>query len=84
MDEIKNKVDLKDAMLSLVTNQRTSAGTCEEKKKCVGEFYVKRMESTLLQYEAECCANNYFFGYLTVFDFAIYEIINHFKHIFSN
>lgn len=49
----------------------------------MGQFYEKRIEPTLLQYEGECQENGFFFGYLTVFDFCIYEIINHFRHIYS-
>ena len=47
------------------------------------DFYEKRIEPSLLQYEAECCENNFFFGYITVFDFRIYEMINLFKNIYS-
>ena len=44
----------------------------------------KKIEPTMFQFEAECSPDNFFFGYLTVFDFAIYEIINHFKCICPN
>lgn len=47
------------------------------------DFYEKRIEPALLQYEAECCENNFFFGYITVFDFCIYEMISLFKNIYS-
>lgn len=33
-------------------------------------------------HERECMEDNYYFGYLTILDFAIYEIVNYFRLLF--
>ena len=35
-------------------------------------------------HERECMSDNFYFGYLTVLDFSIYEIINYFRLLFPH
>ena len=35
-------------------------------------------------HEEECMPDNFYFGYLTYLDFAIYEIVNHFRLLFPH
>ena len=38
----------------------------------------------MLYHEQECSPNNFYFGYLTILDFHIYEIVNYFTLLFPN
>lgn len=48
------------------------------------EFYEKKIADLMHYHEHECKPNSFYFGYLTVLDFSIYEIVNYFRLLFPN
>lgn len=44
--------------------------------------WCKSVRGTLLSYEAGAKADQFYLGYLTVIDFIIHEVIDHFKDMF--
>ena len=46
--------------------------------------WCKSVRGTLLSYEAGAKSDQFYLGYLTVIDFIIHEVIDHFKDMFWN
>lgn len=83
IDNFRNKGDLKDTILGLLCSMRPSNSQekLDRKRKLV-EFYERKIADQMLYHEEECTPNSFYFGYLTILDFHIYEIVNYFTLLF--
>lgn len=83
IDSFRAKGDLKDTILGFICNSRpTTSQEKLERVRKMNELYQRKISHLMELHEKECVADNYYFGYLTMLDFAIYEIVNYFRLLF--
>jgi glutathione S-transferase len=85
IDAFRSKGDLKDTILGFICNSRpTTSQEKLERRRQLNELYEKKISHLMELHEQECMPNNFYFGYLTLLDFAIYEIVNYFRLLFPH
>ena len=83
IDRFRSTYDLKDIIIAFLCNSRpTNTQEKLERKQKMDELYERKIDHEMKEHEKACQANEFYFGYLTVIDFAIYEIVNHFRLLF--
>lgn len=73
IDSFRSKHDIRNAILGIACETRPT--NQQESKVCMYEYWKSKIEPELLKYEKECAPNNWYFGYPTIMDFLIYEIL---------
>lgn len=69
VDSIKSKHDLKSAIEGLIC-------AFQENPQKVASIFQNRIQPILRDYENECPADGWYFGYFSIMDFVVYEILN--------
>lgn len=70
IDSIKSRHDLSGAVLGLIVSSRPSLSP--EEKKSLSFYWASKIVPILSDYEAECPAEGWYYGYLTLMDFVVY------------
>lgn len=82
IDSIKSRHDLSGAVLGLICSARPSLSP--EEKKSLSYYWASKLEPILNDYEHESPQVGWYYGYLTVMDFLIYELLNLLESVFPD
>ena len=69
IDSLKSKHDLKSAIEGLICAYQQDPGKVEK-------MLATRIEPIFRDYENECPEEGWYFGYFTIMDFLVYELLN--------
>ena len=83
ISQLKSRPDIKDNVIALIC--QTSRPNSKDSPQHPLEHYWKHMiEPRLKEIETDCSEKEWFLGYLSIFDFIFYEMMNNLEYLFPD
>ena len=76
---IRSRHDLREMIIGLMVASR--AKNSEQEKVTVQNAWDSKIKPVLEVFEKDCNAEGWYFGYMTLMDFLVYELVNQITHI---
>lgn len=79
IDSIRSKHDLSKSILGLICSARPTLSADDQKS--LAFYWKSKIQPILWDYQNECPREGWYYGYITIMDFVIYELLNLIKSI---